>query len=101
MRILAFDSTAVAASVCLLENGNVVGEFFINTKLTHSRTLMPMAQALLNAVDIPLENVDCFAVAHGPGSFTGVRIGVSTVKGLAAPKNTPCFPVSSLASFAL
>lgn len=100
MRILAFDSTAVAASVCLLENGNVVGEFFINTKLTHSRTLMPMAQALLSAVDIPLESIDCFAVAHGPGSFTGVRIGVSTVKGLAAPKNTPCFPVSSLHSMA-
>lgn len=100
MRILAFDSTAVSASVCLMDNEKTVGEFFINTKLTHSRTLMPMMQALLQAVAVPLDSIDCFAVANGPGSFTGVRIGVATVKGLAAPKDVPCMPVSTLLSMA-
>ena len=100
MRVLAFESTAVAASVCLLEDEKIIGEFFTNTRLTHSRTLMPMAQALLQATETPLGSIDCLAVANGPGSFTGVRIGVATVKGLAVPNDIPCCPVSSLLSLA-
>lgn len=100
MRILAFESTAVSASVALMEDEKLVGEFFINTKLTHSRTLMPMAASLLQASGVSLQDIDYFAVAHGPGSFTGVRIGVATVKGLAAPNDVPCCPVSSLLSMA-
>lgn len=100
MRILAFESTAVSASVALMEDERLVGEFFINTKLTHSRTLMPMAASLLQASGVSLQDIDYFAVAHGPGSFTGVRIGVATVKGLAAPNDVPCCPVSSLLSMA-
>lgn len=100
MRILAFESTAVSASVALMEDEKLVGEFFINNKLTHSRTLMPMAASLLQAAGVKLDDIDYYAVAHGPGSFTGVRIGVATVKGLAAPKDLPCCPVSSLLSMA-
>lgn len=100
MKILAFDSTATAASVALIEDDKVIGEFFINTKITHSQTLMPMAESLLSCVQMNISEVDVFAVNAGPGSFTGVRIGVAAVKGMAMALNKPCVSVSTLDSMA-
>ena len=100
MKLLALDSTATAASCAILENGVLKGEFFINTKLTHSQTLMPMVNALLKNTCIVPEEIDAFAVAAGPGSFTGVRIGIAAVKGMAMAAKKPCIPVSTLESLA-
>lgn len=80
MKILAIDSTAVAASAAVLEDDRLLGEFFIHTSLTHSQTLMPMVQQVLECVGVSVEDIDLFAAAAGPGSFTGVRIGVASIK---------------------
>ncbi len=100
MKILAVDSTAVAGSAALVEDGKVLGEFYCNTRLTHSQTLMPMVEQLLRCTQVPLEQVDLFAVTAGPGSFTGVRIGVSCVKGMAMALDKPCAGVSTLEAMA-
>lgn len=100
MRILAIDSTAVPASAAVLEDQTVLGEFFIHTKQTHSQTLMPMIDSVLKATMTKIEEIDLFGVSSGPGSFTGVRIGVSCIKGLAMPENKPCVGVSTLYAMA-
>ncbi len=100
MRILALESTAVAGSAALLDDGKLLGEFFCNTKLTHSQTLMPMVENLFACTQTKLEDVDLFAVTAGPGSFTGVRIGVASVKGMAMALGKPCAGVSTLEAMA-
>ena len=100
MTILAIDSSAKAASVCIANEEKIIGEFFINTLLTHSQTLMPMTEQLLKNTKMTIDEVDAIAVNAGPGSFTGVRIGVAAAKGLAFPKNLPCVSVSTLESMA-
>ena len=100
MLILALDSSASPASAALLEDGKILSEFYINTKQTHSQTLMPMVEAVLRLSAKTLDDVDCLAVSAGPGSFTGVRIGVSCVKGLAMARNIPCAGVSTLRAMA-
>ena len=100
MKILALDSSATAASAALLEDDVILGEFFINTKLTHSQTLMPMVDALLKNTCVSIEGIDAFAVSAGPGSFTGIRIGVAAVKGMAMAANKPCVSVSTLEAIA-
>ena len=100
MKILALESTAVAGSAALVEDEKVLGEFYCNTALTHSQTLMPMAEQLLACTRTALEDVDLFAVTAGPGSFTGVRIGVSSVKGMAMALGKPCCAVSTLEAMA-
>ncbi len=100
MKILAIDTTAAAVSAALMEDDCLVGEYYLNRKTTHSQTLMPMLSALLNASQTDLPQIDVFAVNVGPGSFTGVRIGVSTVKGLSLPLQKPCAPVSTLLAMA-
>lgn len=100
MKILGLDSTAGPASVALLEDGKILGEFFIHTKLTHSVTLMPMCRALLENTNTKMEEIDAFAIAAGPGSFTGVRIGVAAVKGMAQALDKPCVSVSALEAMA-
>ena len=82
MNILALDTSASPVSAALLKDGKLMGEFYLNTKTTHSQTLMPLTEALLKTAGVKLEDIDVFAVNAGPGSFTGVRIGVATVKGL-------------------
>ena len=82
MKILALDSSGLVASVALLENDNLVAEFTVNNKKTHSQTLLPMLDEVVNAAGIELDAVDAIAIAAGPGSFTGLRIGAATVKGL-------------------
>ncbi len=100
MLMLAFESSARAASVALLRDGALVSQYSQCSGLTHSRTLLPMAEDLLKNAELTLRDVDLFAVAQGPGSFTGIRIGVSTVKGLAWAANKPCVGVSTLEAMA-
>lgn len=96
MLILSFDSSASSASAALLEDGFLKGEFYMNTKLTHSQTLMLLAEKLLEFTGTDIKDIDVFAVNAGPGSFTGVRIGVSCVKGMAMALGKPCVSVSTL-----
>ncbi len=100
MRILAIESSAKAASVALCEDGKLTAQYFQNCGLTHSRTLMPMAEALLKNCDLTSADIDLFAAAAGPGSFTGIRIGVSAAKGLAWGAGKPCCGVSTLEAMA-
>ena len=83
MRILAVDSSAVSASCGIYDDKTVKSEFYMNIGLTHSQTLMPMVNAAIKYSSIDLDSVDYFAVSYGPGSFTGIRIGVAAVKGMA------------------
>lgn len=96
MKILAIDSSSVSASAALLEDDRLLGEQFTNVQLTHSQTLLPMVEEVLKNTKTDVASVDVFAVTTGPGSFTGVRIGVSAVKGLADAASKPCFGVSAL-----
>ena len=100
MLILAFESSAKAASVALCRDGHLVSQYSQCSGLTHSRTLLPMAEDMLKNAELTLRDVDLIAVAHGPGSFTGIRIGVSTVKGLAWAGDKPCVGVSTLEAMA-
>lgn len=100
MKILAVDSSAKSASVAVTENGRLISECFVNNALTHSRTLMPMVDNALTQADMTLADIDAFCVNAGPGSFTGIRIGVAALKGLAAADNKPCAGISTLESIA-
>ena len=100
MRILALESSAVAASACIQEDGKILGEFYSNTRQTHSQTLLPMVRTLLRDTGTQVKDLDLLAVSAGPGSFTGVRIGVATVKGLALGADKPCIGVSTLEAMA-
>ena len=100
MRILAFETSAKAASTALLEDGKLLGEIYQNTGLTHSQTLMVMAQDLLKQCGKTVEDISAVAVAEGPGSFTGVRIGVAAAKGFAWGREIPCCGVSTLEAMA-
>ena len=101
MLILAFETTAKAGSVALLEDNRLLAESYQNTGLTHSQTLMVMAEDMLKAAGKSMADVTAVAVAEGPGSFTGVRIGVAAAKGLAWGGELPCYGVSTLESMAL
>lgn len=100
MLILAFESSAKAASVALVRDGALISQYSQCTALTHSRTLLPMAEDMLKNAELSMTDVDMIAVAHGPGSFTGIRIGVSTVKGLSWAADKPCVGVSTLEAMA-
>lgn len=95
MRILALETSAGPASCAVTEEERVLASAYINTPLTHSQTLMPMVEAMLCNAGLQMADVDLLAVAAGPGSFTGVRIGVSAVKGLAFANELPCVAVST------
>ncbi len=100
MRILAVDTSAVCASVAVTEDGKILSESSINTGLTHSRTLMPMIDSVLKNGEISLDSIDLFACSVGPGSFTGIRIGVAAIKGLCDALCKKCVPVSTLEALA-
>lgn len=100
MNILAFDTSAQVSSVCVLNETSVLAEGNINVKRTHSQTLLPLCESILHCAGLTLDNIDAFAVSAGPGSFTGLRIGVAAVKGMAMPQNKPCIPVSTLEALA-
>ena len=100
MKILALETSAKSVSAAVVENGAVLASSYQNTGLTHSRTLMPLVDGMLRAADLKLEQMELIAVAQGPGSFTGLRIGVSAAKGLAWAKELPCCGVSTLLAMA-
>lgn len=100
MNILAFESSAKSASVALLSDGQLIAEYFQNSGQTHSRTLMKMASDLLDNCDLTPENIDVVASSSGPGSFTGLRIGLSAAKGFAWGRDIPCIGVSTLEAMA-
>lgn len=96
--ILALESSAVTASAALGDGDSIIRSEFMNTGLTHSETLLPMIKRVMG--DVPYSALDAIAVTNGPGSFTGVRIGVATAKGLAFADDTPCIAVSTLEAIA-
>ena len=100
MTILALDASSVSCSACVSENGKILAEAFINTALTHSVTLLANIKKVLEQSEKTIEDIDLIAVTAGPGSFTGVKIGVACAKGLAFERDIPCFAVSSLAAAA-
>lgn len=100
MKILALDSSAVAATVALCEDRRLLAEYTLNNGNTHSETLLPMVEAILTQFNMSADGIDLFAASAGPGSFTGVRIGAATLKGLAFGKDKPCVEVSTLEALA-
>ncbi len=100
MKILALDSSGLTASVALTEDDNLIAEYTIQYKKTHSQTLLPMLEEIRNMVELDLATVDAIAVAAGPGSFTGLRIGSATAKGLAFAMEKPVIPVPTLEGLA-
>lgn len=101
MKILALDSSSLTASVAIVENGKVISEFFLNAGLTHSETLAPMIKSVFDCSNISPAEIDLYAVTIGPGSFTGLRIGLATIKAMALANNKPCVGISSLHALAL
>ena len=100
MKILSVDSSSVSASVSITENGITLAESFINNGLTHSQTLMPMVEKTLKESGVSIKDIDLFAITNGPGSFTGVRIGIASVKGMADALNKKCMVISTLEAIA-
>ena len=101
MTILAFETSAKAASAALFREGVLLGEAYQNTGLTHSQTLLSMAESLMASCGVTPVEIDAVAAAAGPGSFTGVRIGVAAAKGFAWGREIPCVGVSTLAAMAV
>lgn len=100
MLILAIETTAVTASAALVDEKGIISNFNVNNKLTHSQKLLPMIDAVLTQSGYKIGDVELICASAGPGSFTGVRIGIATVKGLAFANNIPCVAVSSLEALA-
>ena len=100
MIILAIESSAQTASVAICDGLHLLGEYTLNNGNTHSETLLPMVESLLKFLHLSVSDIELFAVSAGPGSFTGVRIGVATLKGLAFGSQKPCVGVSPLEALA-
>ena len=100
MKILAVDSSGMVASVAVLEDDDLIAEYTSNYKKTHSQTLLPMLDEVKKMIELDLNTIDAIAIAEGPGSFTGLRIGSATVKGLGAALNKPIIPVPTVDALA-
>lgn len=100
MKILSLECSATPASVAIIEDGKILSSCYVNVKLTHSQTLLPMIESALKSALLSINDIDGFAISNGPGSFTGVRIGISAIKGLSIAKNLPCVGVSTLYAMA-
>lgn len=100
MKILAIDTSALTATAAILSDDTLLGEISTTTKLTHSQTIMPMIDELLKKVSLDIADIDLFACSEGPGSFTGLRIGIGTIKGLAYGLGKPVVGVSTLEALA-
>ena len=100
MKILAIDSSGLTASIAVLEDDLMIAEYTITHKKTHSQTLLPMLDTIVQTLQMDLEEIDAIAVAKGPGSFTGLRIGSATAKGLAFVLNKPIIPVPTVDALA-
>ena len=100
MKILALDSSGLVASVAVVENDNLIAEYTMNHKKTHSQTLVPMLDEIRNMIELDMESIDAIAVAAGPGSFTGLRIGSATAKGLGLALHKPIVAVPTVDALA-
>ena len=100
MRILAIESSGLVASVAVTENDTLLGEYTMNHKKTHSQTLLPMLDALAKMIELDMNTIDAIAVSMGPGSFTGLRIGSATAKGLGLALDKPIIPVPTVDALA-
>ena len=100
MIILGIESSAVSAGAAVVKDGKLLGECYLNVGLTHSETLLRLTETCLNNTGLTVEDVNAFAVAAGPGSFTGVRIGIAQVKGMAFGRDKPVYGVSTLEALA-
>ncbi|MEG2923721.1 MAG: tRNA (adenosine(37)-N6)-threonylcarbamoyltransferase complex dimerization subunit type 1 TsaB [Oscillospiraceae bacterium] len=100
MKCFSLDSAGKTAGVALMEDGRLLYEAYLNSGNTHSVSLLPLVESAFNMAGITAKDIDLFAVNAGPGSFTGIRIGLALVKGLALPYNTPCVGTSTLESLA-
>jgi len=100
MKILALDSSGLVATVAILEDDILLAEYTVNYKKTHSQTLLPMLEKVKDMVDLDMQSLDAIAVAKGPGSFTGLRIGSATAKGLALALNKPIIEIPTLEGLA-
>ncbi len=100
MKILAIDSSGLTASIAILEDDLMIAEYTITHKKTHSQTLLPMLDTIVQTLQMDLEEIDAIAVAKGPGSFTGLRISSATAKGLAFVLNKPIIPVPTVDALA-
>ena len=100
MKLLGIDTSGMVASVAVMEDDILIGEYTLNYKKTHSQTLMPMLDELTKALELDLSTIDAIAVAVGPGSFTGLRIGAAAVKGLAMALDKPVIEISTLEGLA-
>jgi len=96
MKVLAIDSSGITASAAVADGNNVIAEFTVNNRQTHSQTLLPMVDKVVKMSEVPLADIYAIAVAAGPGSFTGLRIGSATAKGLGLALGKPVVPVPSL-----
>ena len=100
MKILALDSSATVATVAVCDDGALLAEYTLNNGNTHSETLLPMVECVLGKLSMTVNDIDIFAASSGPGSFTGVRIGAATLKGLAFAQGKTCVGVSTLEALA-
>lgn len=100
MKILAIESTGLVAGIAVAEDDNLLGEYTMNHKKTHSQTLLPMLDELGKMIELDLNSLDAIAVSKGPGSFTGLRIGSATAKGLGLALNKPIVPVPTVDAMA-
>jgi len=100
LKILGIESSAAAAGAAVVENGKLLSEAYLNNGLTHSETLMPLVDCCLNNAGLKAQDIDAFAVSYGPGSFTGVRIGISAIKGICFGLEKPVYGISTLEALA-
>lgn len=100
MKILAIESSGLVASVAVIEEGVLLAEYTMNYKKTHSQTLLPILEEITQAIELDLNSIDAIAVSKGPGSFTGLRIGSATAKGLGLALSKPIIPVPTLDALA-
>ncbi|SKC55638.1 tRNA (adenosine(37)-N6)-threonylcarbamoyltransferase complex dimerization subunit type 1 TsaB [Maledivibacter halophilus] len=100
MNILAIDTSSLVATVAVMNEEKLIGEYTINSPMTHSQKLMPIIDELLRGIELSMEDIDFIAISRGPGSFTGIRIGIATAKGLAHSRDIPIIGVSSLEALA-
>ena len=96
MKILGLDSSGLVASVAVVEDDNLLAEYTVNYKKTHSQTLLPMLDAIAGMIELDLNTLDAIAIAGGPGSFTGLRIGSATAKGLGLALKKPLIQIPTV-----
>ena len=100
MTILAIDTSAASISVAICKDNKIISACELNVKVTHSNTLMPIINFCLKSANLTISDINALACTYGPGSFTGIRIGIATIKGLSLPGDIPCVPVSTLEAIA-